>query len=277
MKKKETIKRKELKSSFLRQTIIRIDYDYMFDDYINEVMKNMDEYLGEKGYFIENKFISEFGLKVDFDKINSDLNASILDNIDVESDKREKYSSFINNDKQIKIDITKEYSAITIDYKEHIYFEELNEIFDKIVEELKKVRANLQIRRIGLRKNNVYMMKDLSNIESFFEKNIFNFASDNLESYKFFGKNSVDFFSYKGYKVNQTANITQGYIQSSENDELVYQLILDIDVYNDILTSEVMLEDMNDRLFEIYKNSLKEEFLNKLLSKNFKDGRIFKI
>lgn len=36
---KEKIKRKELKSNFLRQMIIRVDYDYLFDEDIENIVK----------------------------------------------------------------------------------------------------------------------------------------------------------------------------------------------------------------------------------------------
>lgn len=34
--RKSEIKRADLKSDFLKQTIVRIDYDYMFDDYVEK-------------------------------------------------------------------------------------------------------------------------------------------------------------------------------------------------------------------------------------------------
>lgn len=275
---KEQITRNSLKSSFLKQTIIKVDYDYLFDDYINEVMKKIDSFLGERGYVIENKYMSEFGLKVDFERLNNDENANFLDNINLEKDKREKYYSFTNNDKRIRIDITKEYFAITVDYLEYIPFEELNELYEKIMEELKNVRSNIKIKRVGLRKFNIYMMKNIEDIGNFFEDDIFSFASKNLNSYSFLGKSSLDIYSYNGYKVNQTANIAQGYMSTdTEETTTVYQLILDFDVYVDQIEKDVSLTDMNDNLFSIYKNSLKEDFLIRLKENNFKDERIFKL
>ena len=271
------INRNDLKSDFLKQTIVRIDYDYMFEDYVEKTMKNIDSFLGDKGYTIKNNFMSQFGLKVDFDKLNNDINANLIDNINVESDKREKFISFINEDKHIKIDITREYSAITVEYKEHIHFDEILEIFNKIVEELHNSRNNLQIKRLGLRKINVYMMENLDKINDYFENNIFTFSSSNLPSYKFVGKNSFDNYIYNGYTVNQIANIAQGYLQTNEGPKLLNQLALDFDIYVENPASEVSLKDMNDKLFEIYKNSLTESFLNELLSENFESKEIFKL
>lgn len=277
MMKKEEIKRNDLKTDFLKQTIVRLDYDYMFDEYIETTMKNIDSFLGEKGYSIKNSFISQFGLKVDFDKLNNDMNASIMDNINVESDKREKYVSFINEDKHIKIDITREYSAITVDYTEHIHFDEILEIYNKIKEELLNARKNLQIKRLGLRKINIFMMRDLDKINKYFENGIFEFASSNLPSYQFIGKNSFDCYKFNDYKINQIANIAQGYLQDKNDLELLNQLSLDFDVYVENPSENVDLYNMNASLFEIYKNALTETFLNNLLSKEYISEEIFKL
>lgn len=274
---KAEIKRNDLKSDFLKQTIVRIDYDYMFEDYVENTMKNIDAFLGNKGYTIKNNFMSQFGLKVDFEKLNNDMNANLMDNINVESDKREKFISFINEKKHIKIDITREYSAITVEYQEHIHFDEILEIFDKIVEELYKSRNNLKVKRLGLRKINVYMMENLDKINDYFENNIFAFSSSNLPSYQFVGKNSFDNYLYNGYTVNQIANIAQGFLQTNDGPKLLNQLALDFDIYVENPSKEVLLKDMNDKLFDIYKNSLTEAFLNKLLDEKFEDKEIFKL
>ena len=275
--KKNQIKREYLKSDFLKQTIVRVDYDYMFDEYIEEIMKNIDSFLGEKGYSIKNSFMSQFGLKVDFDKLNSDINTNIMDTINVETDKREKYVSFINEEKHIKIDITREYSAITIEYIDHIHFDEICEIFNKIYNELPRARKNIKIKRLGLRKINVYMMKDITKIKDYFEKNVFTFSSSNLDTYQFIGKNSYDNYKYKEYIVNQIANITQGYLQTNTEPKLLNQLTLDFDIYIESPVKEASLGDMNDSIFEIYKNSLTEDFLNNLLNEKFSSEEIFKI
>ncbi len=274
---KVEIKRDDLKSDFLKQTIVRIDYDYMFDEYVEKTMKNIDSFLAGKGYTIRNNFMSQFGLKVDVEKLTNDINANLMDNINIESDKREKFNSFINEEKHIKIDITREYSAITIEYQKHIHFDEISKIYNKIVEELYKSRNNLQIKRVGLRKINIYMMKNIDKRNDYFEKHIFPFSSKNLPTYKFVGKNSFDNFLYNGYTVNQIANIAQGYLQKNEDEKLLYQLALDIDIYVENPLKEVSVEDMNNKLFEIYKNSLTEKFLNKLLSDKFEDEEIFKL
>lgn len=274
---KNKIKRADLKSDFLKQTIVRIDYDYMFDEYVENTMKNVDKYLNDKGYTIKNSFVSQFGLKVDFDKLNTDMNMNIIDTINVESDKREKFVSFINEEKHIKIDITREYSAITVDYVKHIHFDEICEIFNKIVEELHKARKNLQIKRIGLRKVNIFILNNIEQIEKYFEKDVFVFSSSNLDTYKFVGKNSYDNYIYKDYMVNQIANIAQGYLQTNGESKLMNQLALDFDIYKENPKEDVSLEDMNNSLFEIYKNSLTENFLNELTKEEFNNEEIFKI
>ena len=61
------------------------------------------------------------------------------------------------------------------------------------------------------------------------------------------------------------------------NSQLLYQLTLDFDIYVENPVKKVSLEDMNERIFEIYKNSLTERFLNNLLNEKFSSKEIFKI
>lgn len=275
--KKDNISRTDLKKDFLNQTLVRIDYDYMFDEDVEKTMKNIDLFLCGKGYTIKNNSLAQFGLTFNFDKLNSNINTNIIDTINVESDKREKFVSFINEQKHIKIDVTREYSAITVTYAEHICFDEICEIFEEIVKELFDSRKNLQLKRLGLRKVNVFTMKNIKHITDYFEDKVFTFSSDNLESYEFIGKNSYDNYFYKDYKVNQIANVTQGYLTKDEKSQLAYRLLLDLDIYKENPSRDTSLKDMNDSLFDIYKNSLKESFLNDLTNERFSSEEIFKI
>ena len=50
---KKAIARESLKSNFLRQTIIRLDYDMLFDKDIKEYVENIYPYLIDKNYIIK--------------------------------------------------------------------------------------------------------------------------------------------------------------------------------------------------------------------------------
>lgn len=61
---KEKIKRKELKSNFLRQMIIRVDYDYLFDEDIENIVKKRYKELIESGYKMNSKTLAEYNINV---------------------------------------------------------------------------------------------------------------------------------------------------------------------------------------------------------------------
>ena len=65
---KEKIKRKELKSNFLRQMIIRVDYDYLFDEDIENIVKKRYKELIESGYKMNSKTLAEYNINVNINK-----------------------------------------------------------------------------------------------------------------------------------------------------------------------------------------------------------------
>jgi hypothetical protein len=80
------------------------------------------------------------------------------------------------------------------------------------------------------------------------------------------------------YKVNELCNISQG-ILADENgkQQTAYQVIVDIDVYDDIVkNNEICLEKINEEVFKVYKSALKIEFLEKLKKENYQDEVLIK-
>ena len=70
---KEKIKRKELKSNFLRQMIIRVDYDYLFDEDIENIVKKRYKELIESGYKMNSKTLAEYNINVNINNVYNNM------------------------------------------------------------------------------------------------------------------------------------------------------------------------------------------------------------
>ena len=270
---KSEIKREDLKSNFLRQTIIRLDYDILFDENIKIYTEKMYPYLIEKGYKMISNTMSNFELNINMDDSNNTVSNQLNRN-------DEKYTSFKNKEGNIIIDITKQYTTITVEYLKYEKFDEFSEIFKQIAGELKDIRIGFSFNRIGLRKINVIFFKGLDKINNYLETMIFNYSKQiNDNKTKLLIKNSVETFRVDEYKVNRNTSVSNGiFTDENKKEQEAYQVMLDIDIYDDEMKENILnIDKMNNVLFEIYKDSLKDEFLNKMRSENFEDKEILKI
>ena len=269
---KEDIKREDLKSNFLKQSILRVDYDYLFDENLETIIKNLNLYLNKEKFRMISKTMAEFEFNVDINKLIQE------EQIGINKGKKEKFPSFINEDRNIIIDISRNFTTITVEYKEKKPFEEIIEIFNKIICEIKKVREGINLNRIGIRKINLYLLKNIENINKYFEENTFNFNKQ-INLNKIFIKKQLETFEYNNYKVNLNSELNKGIITENNKDSEAYRIMIDIDVYNDdtLDGNEIDLQTMNQSLFEIYKSSLKSEFLEKLKENNYKNEELIKI
>lgn len=269
---KKSIKREDLKSNFLKQMIIRIDYDYLFEEDIEMIVKKSYSQLIESGYKMNSKTLAEYNINVNIENLTSDEK----NGISMKNNNKEEFSSFIKDN--IVIDITKNFATLTVNYKKFEQFEDIIEDFSKIIEEIKIVRKGLEIKRIGIRKINFYIFKNIKNINDYFETNIFSFNELEEKNESLMVKQTIESFKYKNYKINELGNISRGILKNGKKKDLkVYQIVLDIDVYDDENTEkDINLREMNDIVFDIYKSALNIKFLEKLKEENYKDEVIIK-
>lgn len=272
---KNNIKREDLKSNFLKQMIIRVDYDYLFEEDIKSIVKNSYDYLIDNDYKMNSKTLAELNINVDIQNLTSQEN----NGMNVKNTSKEEYSSFAKKENNIVIDITKNFATMTVNYEKFIKFNNLIEDFSRIIDEIRRVRKGLEIKRVGVRKFNFYILKNIEKINEYFEQNLFSFNSLVKDKNSFFAKQTIESFELENYKVNELGNISKGIFTSKEGKEIdVYQVVLDIDVYDDIVENNVIcLGKMNNTLFETYKSVLNVDFLNKLKQENYEDEVIMKL
>ena len=271
---KDNIKREDLKSNFLKTTILRLDYDYLFEEDIEQIVKNLNSFLIKKNYRMNSRTLAQFSIGFDMKKLNKDESP-----LDYNKNSKEEFASFINKENNGVVDITRNFATMTINYTENKKFEEIIEVFDEVKKQIANVREGIALSRIGIRKTNMYFLKNIQNLNKYFEETLFSF-NNLISNNDLIIKQQLESFSYDNFKVNQNSEIQIGtYVdKEKQNEEKIYRILLDIDIYDDILeNNEISLERMNSDIFEIYKSNLKEKFLEQLKKENYKNEELFKL
>lgn len=271
---KDNIKREDLKSNFLKNTVIRLDYDYLFEEDIELVVKNLNPFLIKKDYKMNSKTLNEIQIGFQMNKLDSNENP-----VDFNRKVKEEFSSYIHKDRNIVIDITRNYATMTVKYKENKNFEEIIDVFEEIKNQISQSREGIGLNRIGIRKTNIYFLKNINNINKYFEEKLFSFNSL-IPNENVIIKKQIERFKYDNYNVNQNSEIQLGEYNNEENnnEENIYRIIFDIDIYDEtIQNNKIDLGRMNDGIFKIYKSNLKEEFLDNLKEKNYENEELFKL
>ena len=271
---KENIKREDLKSNFLKNTIIRLDYDYLFEENIEQIVKNLNEFLIKKNYRMNSRTLNQFSVGFDMKKLDEDESP-----VDFNKKPREEFASFINKDGNIIVDITRNFATMTVNYKENKKFEDIIEIFNEVKKQVENVREGIGLNRIGIRKTNIYYLRNIENINRYFEERLFSFNTL-ISNKDVIIKQQLESYSIDGFKVNQNSEVQIGTYTEKEKPEKekVYRIVLDIDIYDDVLeNNKIDLYGMNSIVFEIYKSNLKEEFLEQLKEENYENKELFKL
>ena len=271
---KDNIKREDLKSNFLKTTVLRLDYDYLFEEDVEQIIKQLNTFLIKKGYKMNSKTLSETKIGFNMQKNNNDE-----DYVNINKKAKEQASSFINKDKNIILDITRNFSTMSINYKYNKPFEDIVEVFNEVIKQVKKVREKISLNRIGLKKTNMYFLTNIDNINKYFEEKLFSFNNLILNRDVII-KQQLESFFYDNFKVIQNSEIQIGtYInKDKQTEEQIYRILLDIDIYDDKLDdNEIDLNRMNLDVFEIYKSNLKIDFLEELKKEEYKNEELFKL
>ena len=255
MKEKVDILREDIIHNFLKQTIFRIDYDYLFPNQISQLMENLDAFFSEKKFRIEKDVRNDFQLNFDGNGIGLNQN-------------QEEFSNFVSEDNNVFIEITRQYVCITLLYKsDFISFDEIKDYMNKIYETLKNVRNNIHLKRIGLRKINAILLENIEKYRDVFESGLF----DNLMGFNqlsMYRKNEL--YTSDDNSISINAGIDTGVLNENNQEKNFYQFLFDIDVSTVVDYSEDdTFDKLNNLLFSYFKAGIKKEFLNNMIDANF--------
>lgn len=279
---KAEIKRTDLKQNFLTTGIIRLDYSGIIS--IEDKIEALSKYLLESGYTELNEgYIDNLSIK-----LSDPAKIETYRSISTEEFTRNKSYKFHNPSNRNVIEITKFFITLTINYEFYIIFDNYVSLFVKLVNELSSKQDFIKPLRIGSRKIATLFIRDYEYIHDYFEPYYFinPFKNSNIPTDKpvLVLHNTIDTFEVNKTLVNITSNVLKGIKKINDEDQKVYRVIFDIDCYSNgesvvnIIKNEGISErltEFNELNFELYKNAVKLQFLNKLMSTDtFSDDNI---
>ncbi len=273
------IERGDLKHSLVKQIIFRSDYEGVIDKDIEDVIAQIRKFIYDNG-FTEFEESNEIETNIQFnpDMVNGEQQSIPVNRI---------IYRFTKNQFE-EIVLSKNYLVLTINIVDsYESFDNYMELMVFIINALTKTTDYFKILRIGLRKVNICLINDLDNINKVFSTKAYSLTdwlgSDNFE---YIGNNNVTNLINDIYNINYVRNILRGAMVENDVEMVAFQLIVDIDIFiENIVTLKQIcqnknnihksLTEMNDIIFELFTDSLQNNFLKQLTQDELSDEYSF--
>ena len=249
-----SVLRTELKYNFLKNIIVRLDFQGVFEPELEKILPSVKPYLREIGFNrYEKKTANHFEINV--------INGAPPE-VPKGKVQSQEIHSFQNEDRGFVLDISSSFICLNINSTKYAPFEEYSVLFSEIAQIYKKSIDFFTVKRLGIRKINICMVDDKSKIKTLFIPEYFRYF-DAIEAANTIVSSQRDTFSVDNYKVNLVCKTEQGRV----NDVSLYKLTLDIDTYientsiiENVVFDQSEMAKMNNLLFEIYAGSLTNDF-----------------
>lgn len=269
---KERIKREDIHYNFLKNIIIRFDYDGMDEAELDVVLREISPQLKEKGYVSRTMEINK-GMEFDID----DPERVEIDGLFAKNIRKQRVFVFHNENDQVKLKISSTFAFIAINKTKYVNCLEYCDVLLDVMKIVQKEVTYFNCRRFGLRKINQCFLMDITKLNDFFEREHFRIFC--------FGEKSKpkvtqlkDSFFVKDYNVNLARTMVCGEMSGKE----AYQVVFDSDIYvlgdenvSSLIINKKKVSDMNEVLFELYKDIITEQFLQQLMDGTF-DEQVIK-
>ena len=276
--KKEEIKRHHLKGNIMKQLIFRIDY---------QGVQNYQELIDSE--FVESVFqerITTFQNSINLqisniEEVSENLSIPVKE---IQQQEIQRYSKCVLGKEDVILDISRYFTILTVICNNNYEgIDRYSDFFSNLIHTYYNRSKYIKIKRLGLRKIGGDIFFDPTNINEVFDKEHFNFDFSKTGFYS----NKISYLNVLETpkllpQVNYIRTLEKGIYIDDGAEKEAYQVILDIDAYcqNGRLESAKFGERTNvkpfidhinnDFLFEIYKMSMTENFLNDNLHEKHK-------
>lgn len=252
------VTRSDLHFNFLKNIIIRLDFQGVFEPEMEKILPLVKPYLKSKQF---TRYEKKTNKQIEINVVNGTPQLPAPNLI-----QSQEIHSFVNEDSGYVLDVSSSYICLNISSTKYSPFEEYSVLVSDIANIYKEAIDFFTMKRLGIRKINVCMLEDKTKIKQFFSPAYYGFF-DAIDEVNTLASNRRDFFSVNKFKVNLQSNIEQGI----SNGTPLYKMSLDVDAYVDdsdtieqVIFNQEELQHMNDLLFEIYIKSLTSEFQSAL-------------
>lgn len=271
---KNRIEREQLKANTLSRVILRLDFTRVLDirNFIEKVQKD----LAPKNFKYKEDLLGE--IEFSFNDPDPAANEVILK----KSINKEVVYRFCKESTKTTISISRFFISCEILCNTKYCFTEYIELFCLLVGQLQTQFEFLEIVRVGLRKVNIVLCKDLDNVFECFEPTYYSTYSTSIRDASFLKKNNTDCFIKDGIGFNLIRILEAGIATQTDKttnittEFPVVQVVLDIDGYlkDELLPDKPFkegslketIEKINYCIFNMFREHITLTFLNDLIS-----------
>lgn len=161
------ITRLSFKHNFLKQVIIRLDFQGVLQAEMDEILRQVKPYLKGKGF---NRYEQQINNEIDF---NLNSNGIFETASPVKEIRNIVIHSFINDNSGYAIDISIKHICIKVNTTKYIPFDEYAAVFMYVSNIYRSTIDFFTMKRFGLRKINFCFVKDVKYINKYFSQRYF--------------------------------------------------------------------------------------------------------
>lgn len=276
--------RSQIKHNFLKQIIFRLDYEGILEADVEKCVLTLRQKFFDAGFVnMGNRTENQMDLEL---KMN--LNIPDENKFSISNANKNLVYTFSSNDKEI-LEISRNFFTLTVDIEE-IYktFDKYVKLLAESINTIRNVSPYFRALRIGLRKINICFLNDLNSLQNYFTRAAFNLNDviEQFSDYDCSASNIVTILIKNGYQVNYVRNIQEGVMQQDDGSQTpTFQIVLDVDVFKEsnkeilpMLSETQMIYDtlrtQNSIEFEVFTNSLSNDFIEALKRDDFQNDKI---
>ena len=268
------MKRSEFKYCLVKRLILRLDFKGLIESDIDSIVDIRSDFVKE-GFRLEERVPSGSSL---------DATERMFEKSENKSIKSKQYVFLKDNCKLI---VDKDALILSADIRENylgadVFLGPFIKIASFLSERYKDI---IRFTRIGFRKINYVFISELSLIPEYFNEAFFNIGAvvDNLkglsDAIDLTISNGRQSFELKNSKINIGTEIIKGekHNMVDNSKSTLYRVTFDIDAYSDAEIGEEIdriLFNLNENIFNVYKNILNSKFAKKLTEDMFEDDNI---
>lgn len=263
--KKEEITRQHFMSNDLKRLVIRFDYQgvTIIENYINELRN-----------WLNNTYPNNFRFRKRLYNRSMHEEVDAITGIDtIPPSQRVAYTFFSSNffegqTSRLEISISEFSMSLEWSGTQYIGFDFFRAFICDLLYKLANMEPYVELTKIGVYKTSAFYSTDPNTVRNYIElEAIPNPIVD--EHYPSCSYTDQFLWIEKGVNVRLNRELWWGTLRKENSNESAYQVALNYDVYRDtsnlnILPQDVesILNEINDALFILFKNSMTEEYLN---------------
>lgn len=247
---RQHITRKVLKRNFLKEIIMRLDFQGVLQAEMEAVLHEAKTFLKQNG----------------FDRYTENVNNQIVNNGNIIQQVKDKDYLFSSENLGYNVSLSTTCVVLSVKTQGYSSFDDYSKIFQGIIDIYRKKIDFFTCKRFGLRKINFCFVNELSAVNKYFSETYYNCHTTNA-SFEMLNIERKDSLAYENENLNLKYAVEQGMLGTDK----VYKVTLDTDIYlleqaeiEKILSNQRCLSEINELVFGIYIDSLTDKMIELL-------------